>query len=294
MFIELVDQRDSGWVLDGTRGTKDEKRLTSPSAEFIPNRGFRLVRVKGENGEVEYVNEAIRYIKNCPVLSVEEQNRRGFRPSKNKMEDLIIVKGGNFSVTREGSFSLLYDYLEQVFYNATNPDRPSSAKGIFKVVELGKKEEQFNENEIAIADAIQFIGTLYDKKGKDEFIYNEDKINSLCKVFLVYAETPSGKINGLIAHAKKDPIGFLDKALKFEQGILMEISQALELGVIKFNSNTAVYCNKDKVVAMVGNGNIKHDKKIEKLANLLGSSEYKSVYQEFKIELEAAKEKHLK
>jgi hypothetical protein len=293
MFIELVDQRDSGWVLDGTAGTPHEKRLKSPSAEFIPNRGFRLVKTKDEDGETIYMNEAIRFIKNCPTLSVEEQNKRGFRPSKNKQEDLIIVKGGNFSVTKEGSFSTLYDYLEQVFYNESNEKRPDSAKAIFRVIEFGKKEEIVNEKEIAQADAIQFIGTLYTKKGKGDFVYNEDKINALCQLFLVFAESPSGKINGLIGHAKKNPEEFLSKAMKFEQTIVMEITQGLDLGVFHFDKNIATYSNKEKAIASVGTGNLSQPKKIERLANILGSDEYKSHYAEFKIELDAAKEKQL-
>lgn len=69
ILIELVDQRDSGWVLDGTERTNNPIRITSPSAEFIPNRGFRLVKFKNEKGEEEWINEPIRFIKNCPYLS---------------------------------------------------------------------------------------------------------------------------------------------------------------------------------------------------------------------------------
>lgn len=290
MFIELVDQRDSGWVMDGTERTANPVKITSPSAKFIPNRGFRLVKKKDETGQGYWENEAIRYIKNCPTLSVEEQNRRGFRPSRNKQEDLIIVKKGNFSVTREGSFASLYDYLQDVFYNASNPNRPTSAKAIFKVVELGKKEEGINEKKLAIAEATQFIGTLFARQGK-EYRYDEEKIDALCQLFLVYAETPSGKINGLMAHAEKDPVGFLDKALRFEQTIELEIGEALALGVIKFDEGVACYANKEKVIAAVGTKTTKQEKNISKLAALFGTSEYKSAYDEFKIELDTARNK---
>lgn len=299
MFIELVDQRDSGWVMDGTERTGNPVKISSPSARFIPNRGFRLVKLKdangqdilGDDGKPEYTNEAIRYIKNCPTLSVEEQNRRGFKPSKNKQEDLIIVRKGNMTVVKEGKFSILYDYLEQVFYNTSNPDRPASAEEIFRVIQLGKKEETLNENKVALADAWGFIGTLYSKKGKDNFQYDEEKINALCQLFLVYAETPSGKVNGLMAYAEKDPIGFMDKALRFIQTIEMEIGYALELGVIMFDKNVAKYANKDKVIADLGTERISQAKKIAKLGNLFGTDEYKAAYEEFKVELEVAQSK---
>lgn len=287
MFIELCDQRDSGWVMKGTEGTKHEVRLTTPSAEFIPNRGFRLIK---DEASGEWYNEAIRYIKNHPVLSVEEQRKRGIAPANNKQEDLIIVKNGNFSVTREGRYISLFDYLKDVFYNESNPNRPDTAKAIFRIVEVGKKEEQINEIKLAQAEAITYLGHLYQRQGK-EYVYDEPKINALCNLFLVYAESPSGKINGLIAHAEKDPINFLDKAMRFEQTIQMEIGYGLDLSVIKFEGNAAVYCNKDKVIAVIGKGNLSQDKKINKLADLFGTDEYKGAYEEFKVELESARAK---
>ena len=290
MFIELVDQRDSGWVMDGTERTANEVRLKTPSAEFIPSRGFRLVKDEQTN---EWYNEEIRFIKNQRELSLDKQKQRGITPSKNKLEDKIIVKGGRFSVTREGAYVSLFDYLKDVFYNGSNPNRPSSAKEIFRQVDFGAKEEAINEKKMAIAAATNFIGDLYTKRGK-EFVYDEDKINALCQIFLVYAESPSGKINGLIGHAERDPEGFLEKATKLGDTLQMEIGHALELSVIKFDGNKAMYANKDKMIALLGSGNMSHKKKVEKLADLLATDEYKSAASEFMVELEAAKEKALR
>lgn len=297
MFIELVDQRDSGWVLDGTRGTKNEVRLTTPSAEFIPNRGYRLVKVKDENGKDQWINEPIRYIKNCSFLSVEEQNKRGYRPAKNKMEDLILVKGknngargGNYlAVTREGSHIGLFDFLKCVFYNESNPNAPASAKKLFREVDFDKKSEAFNELEVAQAEATMYIASLYGKRGK-EYEYNETKINSLCNIFTVYADSPAGKINGLIAHAKADPVGFLNRALIVEQTVEAEIGEALELNVIKFDKNIAVYCHRDEVVLDLGRGNLKHEIKVKKLGELFGNDEHLGAYEKFRAELEAARQ----
>lgn len=292
LFIELCDQRDSGWVLDGTSGTVHETRLTSPSAEFIPNRGYRKAEGKNpETGEVEAYDEEIRYIKNQRILSVQEQKLKGITPSKNKLEDKIIIKGGNFSVVREGAYIGLYDYLKDVYYNTSNPDRSPAAKDIFKVVEVGKKEEAINDATLRYADAVQLIGTLYAKK-KDGYKYNEPKIDALCSVFQVFAETYSGKVNGLLSHAQRDPEGFLQRALKFEQTIVMEVGHAFELDVLKFEGNTAML-HDGRVLADLGAGNMKHETKLNKLADLLATDEYKSKYDELKIELEVAQEKAL-
>lgn len=294
LFIELSDQRDSGFVLDGTRGTKHETRLTCPKSRFIPSRGFRLVKgLNPETGAEEWYNEEIQYIKNQRILSVAEQKARGIRPSRMRLDDKIRIDGGNFSVTREGAFIGLYDYLLQVFYNASNKDRPASATALYKVKEVGKAEEEFNEMEVMQSDAIQFLKTLFYKEGKT-FKYDEPKINALANMFTIFAETPAGKISGLMAFAKKEPLEFLNKAMRFEQIIVTEVTHAIELNVIKFEGNTAVYCNKDTVIADLGRGNLKHETKISKLADILGNPEYKEVYEELRIELEIAKEAQLK
>jgi hypothetical protein len=291
IFIELVDQRDSGFVLDGTKGTQHEVRLKTPMVEFIPVRGYRLTKMVNPDTNIEEEqNEAIRWVKNSQVLSLAEQKRRGIEPPKNGMDKLIPVKKGNFSVTREGSHISLYDYLMQVFYNMSNTNRPDSAKGLYRVVELGKKEEQVNEKKLAIAEATKFLGSLCVKQN-GKYKYDEDKINAICNMFTVYADTPAGKLNGLIAHAERDPVNFLNKVLKFEQTIVMEIGHALELGVVLFKGNTLVYGNKEKVIFHLGNGNLSQDKKINKSADLFGADENKAAYEEFRIELEAAKEK---
>lgn len=292
MFIELIDQRDSGYVLDGTRGTKHEARLSHPSAEFIPNRGFRLVKQKNqETGEIEWVQEAIRFIKNYTTLSVEEQRRRQISPAKNKLADMIIVKGGNMAVVREGAHAGLFDYLKEVFYNQSNPNRPDSAKAIFREVIIGAKEEQLNTKEFAIAEATNFLSTLVVKKGKT-FSYDEPKINALCQIFLIHADSPAGKLNGLMAFAKHDPENFLNLATKAAQTLEMEIGYALELNVIVFKGNVAHYANKEKTVANVGKGVMSHDKKVKALAEILGQPEHKSILDELMIELAAAKEKN--
>lgn len=293
IFIELVDQRDSGWVLDGTAGTSREVRLKCPSAEFIPNRGFRLVEgINPESGEKEWYNEEIRYIKNQRILSVAEQNAKGIKPSRARLDDKIIVKGGNAAISREGAYIGLYDYIMSVFYNQSNEKRPVSAKALFKIKDVTKEDEQFNESEVAYSDAVQYIKTLYRKQG-EKFVYNEEKINAISNLLMIYAESSAGKISGLMGYAKRDAKQFLNIALKFEDAIVTNISHGLELSVIKFDGNTVAYCNKDKVIADLGRGNLSHDTKVNKLAKLFEVAEYEEVYKEFLVELSMAKEKQL-
>jgi len=82
--------------------------------------------------------------------------------------------------------------------------------------------------------------------------------------------------------------------MKLEQTVVSELHIALELNVVKFEKNTLVYSNKDKVIMDCGKGNLSLDKKIVKASEFLMSPESKESYDEFHIELETAQEKALK
>lgn len=297
IYIELKDKRPSGFILDGTLGTKHEVELDSPVARFIPNFGYRRKWVEETvNGKKVKtpINEAIRWIKNETEISVEKQKSAGIVPHRVSKEDKIIIEKGNFSIAREGAYIGLYDYLTQVFYNGTNPERSLGADAIYNVIELGKEEEETNEMDFMIADAINFVRKLVSKIGDKKYKYDEEKINALCEIFLVYAETMPGKVEALMQHAKYDPKTFLDKATKLIQTKVTEVSHALQLGVIVFKDNTVMYANKDKVIATLGTAKISHDSKINKLADLFGTPDFKATYEEFQMELEVAKEEALK
>lgn len=291
IIVELVDRRPSGFILDGTRGTRNEHELDSPTARFIPNKGLRAQI--GEDGEPTGGFEEIRYIKNRKEISIDEQQRKNINPSRAALEDKIIIKGGRFAVTNDGSYTGLFQYILDAFYNEGAKGRPEDLDPIYRIIIPGKQEEMFNEQEILAADAIRLIGTLYQKTGS-EYAYNEEKINALCNLFQIFSETNSGKISGLMAIAKRDPENFLQKATKFEQTTVTEVTHALELNVLKFDGNTVRYALKDKVLANLGTGNLTHEKKINKTADLLRTPDFKAQYEELKIEIEAAKENAFK
>jgi hypothetical protein len=314
LYIEVFDRRDSGFYMDtdgtpaGTRGTKFEIGIDCPTASFIPNRGFRkgykdvIDRITGKpvidkkTGEkkVQSYHEAIRYIKHETEISVEKQKMLGIVPHRAGQEDMIEIKKGNMTIIREGSFISLYDYILEAFYNGSNPDRSPGAAKLYRVIELGKEEEEMNDDDIMMADALMFIARFYQRTGKGKYKYNEEKINGLCELFTIFGETMSGKVSALNSLAKTDPEGFLKKATKFEQVTITEITHALQLNVIRFKENVVEYVKKEKVLGSLGTGKMTHENKIEKLADLLHAPEMKAEYEEFQLELEVAQEEALK
>lgn len=301
LFIRLVDRKKSGFIMDlngeyaGSKGTQFYHELDSPTDRFIPNRGYRLgykeEMVNGKKKRISY-HEPIRYIKEQTEISVQVQTQLGIMPHRIGQEDMIRIHRGEFSVVNEGSFVGLVRYLRESFYNKSNPKRPATATAIYEVVEPGKEEEKINELDLYIADAISFIGKLY-QKGPKGYTYKTDKIDTLCQMFFVFAETYAGKITALNAIAKRVPKEFMERAEKMENVGIANVVHALELNVIAFQGNVVELVGRQKVVADLGAGNYTNDKKIDMLASLLATPDYKAINDEFLLELEIAKEKEL-
>ncbi len=296
IFLELVDMKDSGFIKDGTENTPNEEQLKAPAIRWIPNRGYRAKKVEETiNGKkvITKYNEEIRFIRNQPELSVKRQKELGIEPLNNGKGDKIMIPKGYATIAREGTDISLYDYLKDVFYNESNPDRSERADKIFRIIEKDKQAEATIEDEMMLADAMAYVGTLYQRKGKDQYLYNENKISGLCEVFQVFGETNAVKITSLITVAKLRPEWFMNKVSKWEQTTNTEVAHALQLNVIRFEKNAAVYVEKDKVIKSLGVDNIKQEEKIERLSDWLRTSDGNEAYTELRAEIEAAKEKSL-
>lgn len=292
VFIELVDQGNSGFIQDDTIGTLTPIQLRAPSIRFIPNVGYRRgTKTEIRNGKemtVRY-NEAIRYIKNEEIIVLSEQKRLGIEPSPLAREDKIAIEKGFAAIVREGSSVGLFDFIVEAYYNDSNPERSERATALYRVVDLNKRVEQINEDELIAADAVKFVGSLYEKVGKNIYRYNEDKIDACCEMLAIVAQTPATRIQALMSIAKQRPEWFMQKVTSLEHVTITEVTHALELGVIRFNNNVAEYVSKEKILKSLGGGKLSHDTKITKLADWLGTAEAHGAYIELKAEIDIAK-----
>lgn len=283
IFVEVYDRRDSGFIRDETEGTPFEERLNCPSKLNIPNVSFR----RGTDGKT---NERIRYIAGENEIVMSEQKRLGLEPNPSAKTDKIVIENGNMTVANEGSTMGLYQFLNECFWNHTNPKRSDKATPLFNVIDLNKIEEQNNELDMLQNEASAFVYGLQLKKG-DVWVYQEQRIDALCTLFNVFAERYPSKINALVGLARLAPKEFLDKVKIFEQTAATMIAHALQLNVIKFEGNTAMYLIKDKVIKNLGAGALKQDEKIEQLSQFLRSSDGSELYHELTAEVENAKNK---
>lgn len=287
LFIEAVGLTGSGWIQDDTRGTANPIEIAWPSQFGIPKTGKRRIKVNGKD-----VFEDIRHIKGCPTISVAEQKAQGIEPSADSTEDVLFLEKGYGHIVREPGMEGTFDYYKDSFYNESNPDRSVKATALYRILKMDEKNEQNLEQEMMKADATKFVGTLYEKRGK-VYVYNENKIDGICTIMAIFAETYSGKVTAIQRIAQQRPEWFLDKVYRFEQTTLTEVSHAVELNLIAFKGNAVEYKEKDKIICTLGNEKLKHDEKMEKFADWLRTSDGHEAYMELKAELEAAQNKLL-
>ena len=288
MFIEAVGMQGSGWIQDDTIGTANPIELSWPSRFYIPRTGYRKA-LKDPDNPKSWYNEPIRHIKNSPLISEAEHRQHGITPSPDHSEDLIYLEKGCGFFVREGGNIGTYDFLKESYYNESNPDRVASATALYRVIKLEEKNEEDFELEMQAADAVKFVGTLYEKKG-NQYIYKQDAIDAICTMFQIFADTPSGKIIAIQRIAKQRPDFFLKRVEKMQQTVVTEITHAIELNVIEFVENDVMYKGKNEMIVSLGTAKLKQHQKIESFSQWLQTEDGNPALTKLRTEIELARE----
>ena len=289
-YYEIADKKKSGWVLDGTKGTSYHQEISTPSILWIPTRG--RIAEKQEDGTTKY--KEVNYINGCDTLDLEEQKKKGF--ISKPFEDKIPMENGFMTVVRDGNTIVLYDYLEKVFYNEDTPGRPNTATAIYREVKLDKRAETLLDDDELQTQAKALIYQLRINTGnqKDKYKYNHDRIDAICKMVNVWDETPERKLILLLQKANQDPKEFLNVVVRSEQTVITEVSHALEMNVILFDKNVAMFTEGNKIIFTVeGSEKQATDKKISQVASWLSTEEGNQTLTELRGKLEIAKDKSL-
>lgn len=285
-IFELIPQARSGagFVREDTIGTKEPVNLIHPKNRVIQNESVK--RVPSETDKDVYINVPTRYVYNCPIILKSAQSAAGIQP--NPRTDKIIFINGLLTVPKDGAFVGLYDFMKQHGQNESNEAKVDTLQPIFREIKPAEDAHESNFNDFVIVEAIGYIKALVTEKA-GKYIYNEERIEALCHLFNVYAETPEQKTTALIAYAKTNPKGFLSQAKANEQTVLIEVQHGLRLKVISFEGNTAVYVGKNvKIKELTGAKS--EEAKITALANYFSSIDGKEAYELYRAELAAAKQ----
>lgn len=290
MYLEVFEQGDSGFVLDGTKGTPHEHTLHTPTVSWMPTEGVMIEM--DEKGVPRH--RRVRHIRGCEILDPLEQEKMGWKPNRNN--DKIPFDNGFATIKREGATIGTYDFLKGITHFFDNPLRPESATVLYREIKVDERAvELIDEDELlTVAKSKVYALRLNTGSKTTPYKYDEDKINSYCQLVNVWDETPERKLVLLLNKAIVNPKWFLDTIVKAEQTVIVEISHALQLNVIMWDKNTAQYTKESKVIYTVGTGNMSAERKIEALGNWLQTPEGNGALTELRAKLEAEKELQFK
>lgn len=280
-IFRLTELFPSGFFQEGTENTANPVEIQGPKWRKVLNRSH--YRDGASNVE-------IRYIHATEEIHVDEQVKKGLVSRINPRRDMVVFKEGDIVAAAEGSGIGLINYLRKASFCGTNPDRDETVP--IRWVEIFPEVTRSDVNEKAFeeAEAIALIRSLA-QKVDGAYEYNEEKITAYCNLFGSTAESPAGKINTLIAKAKMNPELFLKKIASFDQSFITDIMVAEELGVISIEATSISYLSMDKVLITFPE-KTKKEKKVMMLASLFQTFEGESLYREFMVNLNLAKEKN--
>ncbi len=263
-LFELINRGSSGFFKEGTQGTPEASELTTTDHTWLPTEGYMsFVDEKGDR----YIKE-IRYISGQDIILKEEQEKKGLKA--NPRQDKIAFIKGFIRIANSGSERGLFAYLKNVFYNEQSPEREEKATAVFREVDQNKVPELLMEDDDALVRALQ-ITTALKTKTANGYEYNEERIESLCRLFKIQAEAVGQQLALLSNLAKLTPAAFVTKVENFEQKYETEINQALELKVITLTKTGAIFESTGDVITDFGTGNFSKEKRMNMLVDFFRS-----------------------
>lgn len=311
--ISLCDQRPSGYVREDTIGTKNPIQKTCADSFYIPEKGgegirymqidenrkrkeiprFEALRILNEKSE-GYENiiperYAIRYIKGCPEISVEWQKENKWEPNTDPFSDSILIEEG-YAEFDYNNDPVKYRYVSELMWFKDLPHRLEHIKPMYYEIKEDKKAA-LNIDVILARDAAMDEWKLLVNKTKDGFTINEEKLNGYCQLMNVQGNNATERLGNLHTKLTANPMEFIEKVTAYKEETVTDISHAMQLDLIKFEGNSAVLTYNNKRIELGKSPN--KTTKIERLAEMLKTPEYKEHYVMLKNQIQIAKEKQL-
>lgn len=230
----LRDRQGSGFMKEGDDGSLFDE-LNSPRLFRIANPSKRLTLKEGR-----VVEEAIRYIKGCNTISVEEQQKRNIQPSPGD-DDNIYFEYGKLIVPNEGETAMVFEFLTQNIAYQEAPNRPSDREyTYFRYYPEKVSHQQLVDNDMYLK-AMSLVKDLYRLDNKDNAVYRKDKIDFLCNLFNVSTlDDYASKTATLMTLAKDNPKSFIKETEKVLDSIVNDVKTAELLGVIVIDKNKVI------------------------------------------------------
>ncbi len=296
LVLKLIDSKPSSFVMDGPGFEMDGSANNLDINAAISNPSYRWIRrvsrIKSfetaADGQKIMVYRKIRYINGCTFIDKERQDREGFKP--NPIADLIVMRSGSLSVTREGDIGKFL-YIQACEFNRDAPLRPDDAEAIFReidtLVDAQAEESQFDlENE-----AIAVLSSLKKRTATKEFKYNEDQIEFLCQLFRIAPPTTGFTSEAWVALAnvaRNDPKNFLNSIANVKTLIETDVFSAVQLKAVIVDRDRAYFDDTKKVIMKFDQEASDEDKALQ-LVDFMSNPKNKNLYDQLRMQLKAKK-----
>lgn len=292
LVIELVNQQESNFVMDGTPGEAEEMDLktflSAPNARKISNKSSIQYTVQdgAEKGMTKL--RRIRYIKGCDIIDVIEQDKAGYKPAPQL--DVIWILNGKLTVIESGADIGLYRFLKAHEGNVSNPDRPDGAFDIFKEINTAVEAVQVESAMDEEFKILRYLNGLKTLVGENTFNYNEDALQFLCTHFKLgsFDEYKSEAWVSVATYAREYPKKFLTGIAGMTAVVETEVTEALSKGVISIDEVKAFFTQNSKVIMQMP-ANLTNEEKKQKLVDFFINPGNRNEYDALRGALHKAK-----
>lgn len=236
VFVAL-DQQTSQYFREEDPENDGKSVRLAYNTRKIPNRSF--VKFVDKDG-MEVLKET-RYIKNCPFIFIDEQDKNGYKP--NPAADHIWLDKGQLIVQNNGSGVYLLKFLrEGCSANLDCKNRSDNYKALFRELNtevLAKNDEEILDTRL---EATELVTRLRYKVGK-QVIYDENGLEFFSELHKMPPFTngfnSSEAFMSIYRLAEAEPDRFLSKYREAKSEVERLINQAQAMGVLSADPERA-------------------------------------------------------
>lgn len=196
----LVDRQPSDFIMQGTEKLPNPIRLDAPREFRMPNTSITYANDKGR-----LVSKNIRFLYGVNDIDVDKQRDDKVEVREGNEMDQIYFLHGKLAIVNEGTSAPLFAFMEACVDNAGAPNRPDNIPATFYRFQPEQEALEAMKANSERLNAMKVVDNLYEET-PNGLAFDLKRINFLCKVFNVVAETESEKVAALMQIAQVMPI----------------------------------------------------------------------------------------
>lgn len=283
--FEVIDKKNSNYYLEDS---VDGKTFIDSNDRYVLRNSYMEVwddNIKG------FRKRLSRYINGCDTPWVDEQDKLGYKP--NFTMDVIFMKSGNLHVVNNASQRGMFRYLTEAYNENANVfvaegkiQRPEEVRPSIRQILTDQKATSEAELIDLQSKAQDYLNSLRHKEG-DQFIYNRDGIEFLCRVFKAPQFTDYATADPwvwLSKQARNAPQLFLNTIASERKIYEQDVRSAISKGVILIGNDDAHFVDNGKVI-LEFTGEVSSEKKILRVVDFMCNPENHNDYNMLRVQI---------